>query len=129
MNSSTLNESAREKLLFTSKWAKFSAYFSILNIFLGAFQLIIQGAKGDTSVYGAIFSFLISTILSIVIAINLLKFSRLSKYSTEYTDEIMLPNAFYHLKIYFSIIGVLMIILTSLVLLGISIGILAAIIS
>lgn len=126
MEAQSFSEMTKIKLLFSAKWAKISAILTVVNLFLALIQLIIQGTKGDASVLGSLMTFLISTVISIVLSVNLFKYAKLSKRAVEQNHAISLADAYYSLKVYFTIIGILMIILISLMVLGISIGLLAA---
>ena len=129
MEAQVLSEQSKNKLLSSAKWAKYSGVLTLINLGLALIQLIVQGIKGDASVFGSLISFIISSVISIVLTINLLKYAKTSKQAIEQNHAVSLSDAYYSLKVYFSIIGILMIILLSLMLLGILIGLLAAVIS
>jgi hypothetical protein len=126
MEQQSLSEVSKGKLLFSAKWAKNSAILTVINLGLALIQLIVQGVKGDASVLSSLMTFLISAVISIVLSVNLFKYAKFSKRAIEQHHAVSLSDAYYSLKVYFSIIGVLMIILISLLTLGIAIGILAA---
>lgn len=129
MEGTLLSEQSKSKLLYSAKWAFYSGVFTLINLGLALIQLVVQGIKGDASVFGSLISFIISSVISIVLTVNLFKYAKASKLAAEQHHAASLSDASYSLKVYFSIIGILMIILLSLMLLGILIGILAAIIS
>jgi|688.fasta_scaffold1114418_2 hypothetical protein len=127
--STELSNESKSKLQTTVTWARYAALLSIINLGLGLVQIIIGAIKNDANVLGSVFSFIISGVISLVMAVNLFKFSNLTKSSIEQNETTQLTQALYHLKVYFSIMGVLFIIMLSLLALGLLIFLIALVIS
>jgi len=122
----TLSTRTQNQLLASAGWARYAAILSFVGVGLGLLQIVVGLIKGDASIMTAFMSFSISAIISIVMAVNLMKFSTLSKESLAQRDAHRLDVALSHLKTYFVIMGVLFIIAISLLVLGLLIGILVA---
>ncbi len=130
MNISTeLSTETKSKLQTTVTWARYAAILSIINLALALLQIIVGVIKQDTNVLGSIFSFIISGVISLVMAVNLFKYSNLTRSSIEHNETTQLTQALYHLKVYFTIMGVLFIIMLSLLALGLIIFLIALVLS
>ena len=106
-------------------WSRLSGLLSILNILLGTVQFGIGFLKGNSTAFAGAYSFLLSTLISILIAYQLLSFaSRLKKGLTNLQHQEFL-RAFRNIKIFFLIMGVLFIILICLMFVGMGILILS----
>jgi hypothetical protein len=127
--STELSNESKSKLQTTVTWARYAALLSIINLGLGLIQIIVGAIKNDPNVLGSVFSFIISGVISLVMAVNLFKFSNLTKSSIEQNETTQLTQALYHLKVYFSIMGVLFIIMLSLLALGLLIFLIALVVS
>lgn len=127
--STELSNESKSKLQTTVSWARYAALLSIINLGLGLIQIIVGAIKNDPNVLGSVFSFIISGVISLVMAVNLFKFSNLTKSSIEQNETTQLTQALYHLKVYFSIMGVLFIIMLSLLALGLLIFLIALVVS
>lgn len=127
--STELSNESKSKLQTTVTWARYAALLSIINLGLGLIQIIVGAVKNDPNVLGSVFSFIISGVISLVMAVNLFKFSNLTKSSIEQNETTQLTQALYHLKVYFSIMGVLFIIMLSLLALGLLIFLIALVVS
>lgn len=122
----SLSNQTQQQILASAGWARYAALLSYLSVGLGFLQIVAGIIKGDASIMTAFMSFSISSIISIVMAVNLMKFSRLSRESISQQDAHRLDVALSHLKTYFVIMGVLFIIAISLMVLGLLIGLLVA---
>lgn len=123
---SALSADTRHHLLRSAGWARYAALLSYISIGIGLTQLLIGVLRGDASIVTTMISFLISTAISLVMAINLMHFARLSKESLEQADAHRLEVALSHLKTYFMIMGILFIIALAFLVLGLLIAILVA---
>jgi hypothetical protein len=128
-STTTLSQLTKSKIEFNITWAKYGAILSFINLGLGLLQMIVNGIKGDASFFGSLLSFIISAVISIVMAVNLLKYSKLCKDSLTTSDSYQLQQALHHLKMYFTIMGIIFIIGISLAVIGILIGLLVALAS
>lgn len=124
--STELSENTKQHLLRSVGWARYAALLSYMSIGIGLLQLLVGVIRGNASILTTIISFLISTAISLVMAINLMHFARLSKESLEQADAHRLEVALSHLKTYFMIMGILFIIALVFLVLGLLIGILVA---
>jgi len=106
-------------------WSRLSGLLSILNILLGIVQFGIGFIKGNSTAFAGAYSFLLSTLISILIAYQLLSFAtRLKKgLNNQRHQEFLL--AFRNIKIFFLIMGILFIILICLMFVGMGILILS----
>lgn len=128
-STTTLSQLTKHKIEFNITWARYGAILSFINLGLGLLQMIVNGIKGDASFLGALFSFIISAVISIIMAVNLLKYSKLCKDSLTTNDSMQLQQALHHLKMYFTIMGIIFIIVIALAVIGILIGLLVALAS
>lgn len=119
-----LKEETKKQMASTISWSKYAAIISIAGIGIGLLQFIVGLLKGNTSVLSSLISFLISSAISLVMSINLLNYSKLLKQGLSSHNSSDLYQALFHLKNYFTIMGVLFIIAISLVFLGIIISLL-----
>lgn len=121
-----LSSASREALQKSAVWSRYLAIISIVALGLSVLQTIIGIMKGVGSMASSILGLIISGVITFVMANNLLKFSSFTKSSLDTGDSSQLNEGFYHLKIYFTIMGVLCIIILSLGALGLLIGLLVA---
>lgn len=110
-------------------WGRYAAMISFINLGLGFLQLIIGALKGNLNVFTTLFTFLVSAVITLVMSINLLNFSRATKNGILYEDSAHLNKALYHLRIYFIVMGVLFLIVIGLLALFLIIAIIAALLS
>jgi hypothetical protein len=118
MENNSMNTGVKDMILSSSKWARIAAIFSIINIGLGFAQMFLGTIKGDPNIISSLLPFIISGTISLVMAVNLLNFSKHVKIGAELGDKAHLSKSFSHLKVYFTIIGVIFVILLSLLALG-----------
>lgn len=121
-----LSSASREALQKSAVWSRYLAIISIVTLGLSVLQTVIGLMKGVGSMASSILGLIISGVITFVMANNLLKFSSFTKSSMDTGDASQLNEGFYHLKIYFTIMGVLCIIILSLGVLGLLIGLLVA---
>lgn len=120
-----LSEATKQKITISATWARYAAILSFVSVGISALQLIVGILKDNSSVLGSLFSFLISTVISIVLAISLLNYSKHTTNSLNQNDNARLFHGLNQLKIYFTIMGVLFIIVLGLLALGVLIGLAA----
>lgn len=127
MDSNKLNfqENTANEIHSSAKWAKASAYVSIIGIAFGLLQFIVGFMKGNDSILSSLLSFLISGAISLVMAIQLLNYSKHIQAGLLGQQTHAINQAFHHLKTYLAIMGVLFIISIGLLMLGLIISILA----
>ncbi|QLH46779.1 MAG: hypothetical protein HWD58_14800 [Bacteroidota bacterium] len=86
-------------------WSRYLAIISIVTLGLSVLQTVIGLMKGVGSMASSILGLIISGVITFVMANNLLKFSSFTKSSMDTGDASQLNEGFYHLKIYFTIMG------------------------
>ena len=77
----------------------------------------------------SVFFFLVSTVITFVLSINLLRYSKHAGNGLSHGDSSQLYQALFHLRIYFIVIGTLFLIAIGLLVLFFIVGILSVIIS
>jgi hypothetical protein len=126
-NNTNLTPTIKTHVATTVTWARYAAILSFVNLGLTFLQLIIGAVKGNLNVFGSVFSFVISGVITLVIGINLLNYSNYAKSSLDNGDSVLLYQALYHLRTYFIVMGILFLIIIGLLLLFVFIAIMAAI--
>ena len=123
---SELSADTRQHLFQSAGWARYAALLSYISVVIGLLQLLVGVIRGDGSIMTTMMSFLISTAISLVMAVNLMHFARLSRQSLEQADAHRLEVGLSHLKTYFMIMGILFIIALVFLVLGVLIATLVA---
>jgi len=126
-NNTKLTPAIKTHIATTVTWARYAAILSFVNLGLTFLQLIIGAVKGNLNVFGSVFSFIISGVITLVMSINLLNYSNYAKSSLDNGDSILLNQALYHLRTYFIVMGILFLIIIGLLLLFVFIAIMVAI--
>jgi hypothetical protein len=123
-NATLVNEQSRERLLKSAQWSRYLAIISFVGLALSIIQTVVGIVVGQDGAASGIIGLVISGVITFIMASNLMNYSKLTKLSMETGDGAQLSQAFYHMKIYFTIMGVLCIIMISLLVLGILIALL-----
>ena len=126
-NNTNLTPTIKTHVATTVTWAGYAAILSFVNLGLTFLQLIIGAVKGNLNVFGSVFSFVISGVITLVMGINLLNYSNYAKSSLDNGDSVLLYQALYHLRTYFIVMGILFLIIIGLLLLFVFIAIMVAI--
>ena len=126
-NNTNLTPTIKTHIATTVTWARYAAILSFVNLGLTFLQLIIGAVKGNLNVFGSVFSFIISGVITLVMGINLLNYSNYAKSSLDNGDSVLLYQALYHLRTYFIVMGILFLIIIGLLLLFVFIAIMVAI--
>jgi hypothetical protein len=126
-NNTNLTPNIKTHIATTVTWARYAAILSFVNLGLTFLQLIIGAVKGNLNVFGSVFSFVISGVITLVMGINLLNYSNYAKSSLDNGDSVLLYQALYHLRTYFIVMGILFLIIIGLLLLFVFIAIMVAI--
>lgn len=119
-----LSDSIKEKLSTTVKWSKLAAILTMIGLGIEFFQMGVAVFNGNQNFVSAILKFLLTSVFSLVIAINLFQYSKHAKHYLLSTDSKFLLQAFRHLKTSFMIMGISLIILSTLFLLSLIVMIL-----
>lgn len=128
-SSSSLAPEFKTSMTNAMIWGRYAALISFINLGLGFLQLIIGALKGNLNVFTTLFTFLLSAVITLVMSINLLNFSKATRNGILYEDSVHLNKALYHLRIYFIVMGVLFLIVIGLLILFMIIAVIAALIS
>ncbi|MBL7765185.1 MAG: hypothetical protein JNJ58_03755 [Chitinophagaceae bacterium] len=123
----TLSEASSAAIKASTQWAKYAGVLTIVNLGLSFLQLILGFFKSNPGLFGSMISFLLSAVISLVMAINLLNYAKHARYGIQNGNSTSLYQALYHLKVYFTVMGVLFLIALGLMLLGILIGLITMI--
>lgn len=117
-----------ENLSKSAKWAKYLAIITFIGVGIGFLQLVagIVASKGIIAI--SIFFFIISTVITVILAVCLYNFSKHTNNALSKRDNIYLNQAIHNLKIYFMVIGIIIVIILSLFALGVLVAILTSII-
>jgi|688.fasta_scaffold86919_4 hypothetical protein len=115
-----LNKS-NSKLVVAIKWARIAALLSIALLGLELAQIVFGGITNSSSVIGLVIKFVFTSIFTLITAINLFNFGKYAKVSLQKDNEKFLYQSFRHLRIYFTVLGISIIIVASI---GLLIGIL-----
>jgi hypothetical protein len=108
------NMALHENLSRSAKWARYLAYITFASVGLSFLQLIFGIINNKGSMAGNIFSFIISTVITLILATNLLSFSKYANMGLLQKDRVFFTQAFTHLKNYFLVIGAIFLILLGL---------------
>ncbi len=108
----------KESLFKTASWAKYAAVLTFIGLGIEFSQVIFGALNGGQSFLAGLFKFFFTSIFSLITAINLYNFSKFVKHSVENPDSKYLYQAFRHLKIFFTVLGISIIILSSLLILS-----------
>jgi hypothetical protein len=119
------NIQSNNALTKTAKWAKITALMAFIVLGFEFFQLVFGGISQSKSVLIIGAKFMFSSIFSLVTSINLYNFAKYASISLCDNDEKFLYQAFRHLRIFFTVIGVYLIIIGTLFILGLLIFIAA----
>ncbi len=128
-NNTNLTPVIKTHIATTVTWARYAAVLSFVNLGLAFLQLIVGAIKGNLNIFGTVLSFIISGVITLVMSINLLNYSKYAKSSLDNGDSVHLYQALYHLRTYFIVMGVLFLIIISLLILFVLIAIIAAIVA
>ncbi len=128
-NTTNLTPALKDHIATTVTWARYAAIISLVNLGLSLIQLIMGFMKGNPFIFFTVFAFVISTVITLVLAINLLRYSTYANTGITKDDSHGLYQAIFHLRIYFVVIGVLFLIAISLLTLLLLFGVLSAFIS
>ncbi len=104
----------QENLSKSAKWARNLAYITFASTGLSFLQLVFGIIANKGSIAGSVFSFIISTVITVILAVNLLNFSKYTNLGLNSRDNVFLTQALTHLKNYFVVIGVIFMILLGL---------------
>ena len=115
-----LNKS-NSKLVVAIKWARIAALLSIALLGLELAQIVFGGITNSSSAIGLVIKFVFTSIFTLITAINLFNFGKYAKVSLQKDNEKFLYQSFRHLRIYFTVLGISIIIVASI---GLLIGIL-----
>jgi hypothetical protein len=124
-----INSNIQRKLTLAVRWAKYAATISFLNLGLGLFQMMIGVLKGSLNITGAFVLSLISTIITLILSINLLNFSKYANEGLLKNQSTSVYKGLYHLRAYFIVMGILFLIAIGLLVLFIVTGIISTLIS
>jgi len=98
----------------SAKWAKYLAIITFASVGLSFLQLVFGIIANKGNIISTVFSFIISTVITMILAVNMLNFSKHSNLGLTTKDKVYFTQAFLHLKNYFIVIGVIFIILLGL---------------
>lgn len=108
------NQQTEANLARCSKWGRLLAYITFGSVGLSFLQLLFGIIANKGNIAGSIFSFIVSTAITLVLAVNIFNFSKFIDQALLSKDQAFMTQAFTHLKNYFLVIGVIFIILLSL---------------
>lgn len=108
-----ISEASQSNMLQTAKWAKNLGIISIVAVGVSILQSIITVIKNPAVIF-SIITVLISSGISIFLAWLLLKFANKMKAGVLQQDGAQIGESIYNLKLYYTIIGILLIIVLSL---------------
>lgn len=111
------------------RWARVSAIVSFISLGLGLLQVVIASILGNVNLFGSILSFLVSSVISLILSLQLFQFAKKANIGLDTQDTIHFKQSFSHLKIYFILMGVLFLIIVCLLLLFLFIALIASIFS
>ena len=97
-----------------SKWGRLLAYITFGSVGLSFLQLIFGIIANKGSIAGSVFSFIISTVITLILAVNILNFAKFADQALLTKDQAFMTQSLTHLKNYFLVIGVIFIIILSL---------------
>ena len=123
-----LKEDTLKQIHLSVKWAWYAGILSLVSIGLSLIQLIVGIINQTKLLSVSIVTFLISTAIGILMAYHIIRFSKLMKHGIEEHDEVYINDSLSHLNTYFTVIGLIFIVIVGMILLGIIIGILSFII-
>ena len=98
----------------SAKWARYLAYITFASVGLSFLQLIFGIIANKGSIASTVFNFIISTVITTILAMNLLNFSKNIHLGLFNKDHLYFTQALTHLKNYFLVIGVIFLILLGL---------------
>lgn len=113
-NTEPVNIYLHENLSKSAKWAKYLAIITFASVGLSFLQLVFGIIANKGNIISTVFSFIISTVITMILAVNMLNFSKHSNLGLATKDKVYFTQAFLHLKNYFIVIGVIFIILLGL---------------
>lgn len=123
----SLSEASSAAIQASTVWARYAGILTIANLGLSLIQLILGFFKPNPAIFGSMISFILSAVISLVMALNLLNYAKHARNGIQHGNSTSLYQALYHLKVYFTVMGVLFLIALGLMLLGILIGLIAMI--
>jgi len=115
------------QILLSVKWARYAAMLSFMNLGLGLLQMLVGWTSGGAVRIGTLFTFLASAGITLVMSINLYQYVKYSRQAKLTHDAGLMGRALYHLRIYFTVMGILFVIITTLVMLFLLLGLLVKI--
>ncbi|MEN9339887.1 MAG: hypothetical protein RIQ62_1199 [Bacteroidota bacterium] len=115
------------QILLSVKWARYAAILSFMNLGLGLLQMLVGWTSGGAVRIGTLFTFLASAGITLVMSINLYQYVKYSRQAKLTHDAGLMGRALYHLRIYFTVMGILFVIITTLVMLFLLLGLLVKI--
>lgn len=124
LSNSTLNEIKQ-----SITWSAYAGKLAILNIALSVLQLLIGLLNQSSVLLPSIIQFIISSCISGIIAFHILRYSSHMKAGLIEGDVQRLHDGFAHLKRYFTVIGILLVLVSAFALLTLLISILSFFIS
>lgn len=110
-------------------WSGYAGKLALLNIGLSLLQLLIGLLNQSYLLLPSVIQFLISSTISSIIAFHILRYSSNMKKGLEQGDVASLHSGFAHLKRYFSVIGVLLVVVSFIALMAMLLSILSFFIS
>lgn len=105
----------QENLSKSAKWAKYLAYITFISVGLSFLQLVLGIIANKGSIALSIFVFIISTVITLILAVCLFYFSKYTEIGLRNGDNLYFTQALHNLKIYFIVIGVIFLIVLSLI--------------
>jgi hypothetical protein len=110
-----------------ANWSRYAAYISFVNVGLGMLQLIVAVLNGNMNLLGA-FSFLVSGCITLIMSIHLLRFSTIQMTANKEQSASESGVGFYHMRIYFMMMGILFLISIGLISLFLCLAVIAGIV-
>ena len=114
-NTTPVTTALKNQISITITCARYAAIVSLVNLGLSLIQLIIGFVKGNPFIFFTLLLFLISTAITLVLAINLFKYAGHAERSISNEDSTELYQALYHLRNYFLVMGALFLIIIGLI--------------
>lgn len=97
MNADQLfNPTNKTQIKYSLQWAKYAAIVSFINLGLGILQMCIGLVKGN--VVGTVFTFFLSSLITLIMSASLFRFAKLVPISLEASDSIQFEKALSYLK-------------------------------
>jgi hypothetical protein len=124
-----LAESTLKEIRNSITWSAYAGKLALLNIALSVLQLIIGLLNQSSLLLPSIIQFVISSCISGIIAYHILKYSSNMKAGLLHGDVQLMHDGFANLKRYFTVIGVLLVVVSVLALMAMLLSILSFFIS